>query len=828
MYSGIINRKTQSYASSPHYLSDFLKSSQSSPLLKESPEVEKLVKSSLKRFKSEKAELERIKEIALSFKSTRQKKLKSYNLQTRLGNKMRVKIKRPNTVWVSPESKEFWNEAKKNKPRHPLSSVERRANIGLEHFNLKSPRNHTPKDVKDEKKINNVEGNRKKGIEDFIKKKKKERIEEERKKKIMQHENELKRMKMLEKVEKKAKCALRKKKKVKSKKKECVKIVPESFELAEKRKNSDFKDEDEEVFKIIHKSVINGEEPCQDSDRHGKEAKNYIEQGKILISKPSKINIKLKKGRKSSKLSQNMPIIELLSISHSSSSDLSEQKKHLQKQIEDIRNRMDSIKDNEKYTKITLLKAQNALKTIVLKFLSEKFFLIKYSNFSNNNSVKQQSRESSEDMERIWDKIETFRPLEFLQDNDSVSSLIPFDESLRNSRQNSKRPSEDLDPNELFKRSSADQEPIKIREVSEESSFETELYLDEKIHFGKNISMKEVLNEPEPQKADFLPQKQNKCEILIDDASESVLDIAPFIKETEERSYIETPEAEELEEFNCAEYEKIVEEKSQDYESNSYTIILEDTIEIIVNEILIEFISLAAEDEYNKTYFQLVGNNRCIVYDICVRTGVTAVMKFVEKLWSEVDLNTIRNRITDKSLHLHILSCYRQDFWSTFDGIISKKTLRKLLKKLVDNQVVHLAVEIHNKAIFEAVNEILFKISKVVSPVPWKNGKLCVTGLDLNKIYKDVNLQIRKFCMVNAGRIANVSMVNAEGVVDLELLQRIRENGLTSLLTAEIEQIEKDWVDYEAEEHQTVNELSSYILDELAYEVADIMFFKNI
>jgi len=137
------------------------------------------------------------------------------------------------------------------------------------------------------------------------------------------------------------------------------------------------------------------------------------------------------------------------------------------------------------------------------------------------------------------------------------------------------------------------------------------------------------------------------------------------------------------------------------------------------------------------------------------------------------------------------------------------------------------AVRLHNQAIFDTVNEILLRINKELNPVPWKSGELNVRGVELDKVFNEVSSEVKRYCMVNAGRIANASFINAEGVMNLESLQRVRENGLTCLLTAEIEQIEKEWVDYEAEEHQAADELSLFLLDELVFEVAEIMLFKG-
>lgn len=832
MHKGIINRKTQSYASSPNYLSDLFKSYQSSPILKDSPRVEKLVKNTLKRFESEKADLEKIKEVALSFKESRQKKLKSYNLQTRIGNKVKSKVKRPDNVWLSPEPKIFSLDSQKPKYRHPITSAERRANIGLEYFHLKSPRNLSPKDAKEVKIQKCVGEGKKKGIEEYIKKKKKERVEKEKEIKRVTQENESKRVKLLVKIEKKAKNALKRNKKNRTKKKICPKIVPQSFEYAENKvKKRLFHSEDEEVFRIIHKNDSEKDDSHQLQNNDHRLKGTHLSHGYDSSPLNSKLNVKLKTPKKSSEPNSKMPIVELLSVSHpsshSSSSELSEQKNLIQKQIKDIKFRLNSIKDPKNFPKTTLLKAQNALKTVILKSISEKFFLIKYFNEYIFNKL---SRESSEDMEKFWDKIETFRSTEFLQDNDSISSLVPIDDGFKTSKQNSKRPSEENF--EFFRKNSSGKSSVNICEVSHESSFNSLFSWDE----DKNIVFQrvsyyfqEVGDQSEPDKPEFSKLEKKEIEIFIDDASGSVKESLAYNRDSGERSFLSTPEAEEVEEFNCADFlikirvKEELDEASKLLDNLSY----EETIDIILNELILEYLEETVKFEFTNTNFQLIGNNKCLVYDICVRTGVTAVLKFVEKLWAELDPIEISQQIADKSLHLNILLSFRQELKEVYQSIVNQKTLKKLEKTINSDKEVNQAVHFHNKAIFDTINEILLKISKEINPVPWKSGELNARGVELDKVFREVNSEVRRYCMVNAGRIANISFVNAEGVIDSELLQRVRENGLTCLLTAEIEQIEREWVDYEAEEHWTVDELSLFLLDELVFEVAETLLFKG-
>ena len=71
-------------------------------------------------------------------------------------------------------------------------------------------------------------------------------------------------------------------------------------------------------------------------------------------------------------------------------------------------------------------------------------------------------------------------------------------------------------------------------------------------------------------------------------------------------------------------------------------------------------------------------------------------------------------------------------------------------------------------------------------------------------------------------------MTNSDGVIDESLLQRIRENGLSAMLTGEIEDIEKEWVDYEADEISVSFELSDMIFSDLFTELVEILIYCNL
>jgi hypothetical protein len=215
--STVPTRDSQSHASSPHIAREDFRFFQSSPFPKDSIKIETLLKHSVKHFKRQKLELAKIKEFAEKWKKTRKKKIQDFNQLTRIENKAKStsKSSRAKTAWESPEHRDRPSETLQL-PSKQTNSTERRANIGLEFYNLKSPRNTTPKNLQKTKKVvkkNLIEVQSKKKITDFIKKKRKQRLKEEKKIRENEEENELKRLAQLIKVERAAKEILKKKKK---------------------------------------------------------------------------------------------------------------------------------------------------------------------------------------------------------------------------------------------------------------------------------------------------------------------------------------------------------------------------------------------------------------------------------------------------------------------------------------------------------------------------------------------------------------------------------------------------------------------------------------
>lgn len=865
MISGVLNRKAKSYASSPHLITDYFRSHHSSPILKESPKIHKLVKNSLKKFKDEKVELEKIKEHALSWKQSRKKKLQKYNIKTRLENKAKVKSARfdfesktndgidgvetadwpsswnngpafisYNPVFALNKVSENFN-TNEGKIKKKSKSADRRANIGLEFFHLKTPKVLSPKNErvrkksreKNEIKIKNEykakenkklsKDTSKKDIIGFMERKRKERIVKNKQEKISQHENEVKRLKQLMKLEKEAKKVLKKKKLPKSLR---SKFIPESFERLKDKSKSICYSEDEEVIKIIHEKKSGSNTSAKNQD--------YIRIPVACIpSKPAKIssksNPKMKLRPKHSNPSEpnsSNPIIELRSISRSSSSDLSEQKESLKKRIQDIKFRLKFFKDPMKIPTADVRKAQNLIGKMIYRSVSENFFLIKhYENDKKRKSLIESSllssnfsRHSSEDMEKIWDRLEFYKPIEFLQDRDSLPPLTPIEEYGRLSKPNSKKPSEEIPMFliESLKNINSCKGSIDIDEVSQE-------YLDSssKLSQDENIILENVefkcknlpldypiyQLEPEPYR------EKRKSDILIDDNSVSVA--FEGFGSFKDVDCIESLE-EEIEEFDSVKVTAEAEESA----------IQEKVFTELSAIILYDLTYIEIEKDFNLKSSKKPEKQGQGFIEPNVRTGVTSVCRLVEKIWLHLDPLTLMESIQD-----HLTSTPLQNSNLNL-SLIPNSTLNFVSS---DSPEPHTSPNlIHSQMVLDCVNSCLSNLVQETQPKFWQRGLMTSKSVDLDMIFRLVLKDIRKCSIINAGRIANISMINSDGVIDESLLQRIRENGLSAMLTGEIEDIEKEWVDYEADEISVSFEISDMVLSDLFTELVEILIYCNL
>ncbi|OMJ90688.1 hypothetical protein SteCoe_6860 [Stentor coeruleus] len=976
--SGTITRETQSYASSPQNKPSDFKLIYTSPTPKEQKDIDDLMKKTLKKFKNQKLELEKIKETARTWKESRKKKLEEYNVQTRNENKFKFKREafRPKTAWGSPEIKDVIYDRKKVCLRHSgCSSTERRAAIGLEFYNLKSPRNSTPRILQGNpiQKPKPVEV--KKGLEDFIKKKRKERKKLALLEKEKEEEFEFKRLSQLIKIERIAKKALKKGKKPKTKGKKKVKILTKhkkkivkegSFQSSEKHKiQSICYSEDEEVVNIMKVRNLSSSELNAREGRacaiFGNFSNQFSNDGANATEIANKIVGKFVKSEEHSIIvSSSMPIIELKSISNDSGSDISDNKQDLRKKIEEMKFRLvvprlwDNESDNEKELNFDI-GAAKLVSWINSKYITEYFTVIKkfqkslqyietpqlsgfkdqikISNSSEthldgkkeeleqalNNLAHGKSREASEDMEKIWDKILlASKNTEYLSSPEPIMSLSPFTEN-----KNKPSPLTPTTPDENFALKSHQENPVNSYQtdksdskkssltsnkissdlsssvmnqlkkvqfpsaeflsfanpgeithedlidspslISENSSTSEELENSSPIFITTNSPLLIIIQEPEPRKLlienskpkmpliektepkkpiTTYPEPKKPSPILIDDGSSSI-SISEYTAAIKENSLLATPE-EEIEEFSSINFDfnykrpinNIQETSLNPFSISEETLVLDedDIIEKTISWLYQWYISDIAEtyitEEFRKTHYQLIGNANVVFHEVYVRTGVSAVMSFVEKIWNIVanDIESFIKIMKTSDVHLIKLGVIQNNAYETYEGILENHVLTNaeapsdMSLSLSLAEVPSEPTRIHNQMVFDCVNHYLRNIQKSYNPDPWKTKASSKTQLPVETIFQQVNLEIRKNCMITAGRIPSVAMIGDNGQLDEDLLQKIRESALVNLMSEDLNASEQVWVDYDFEETQISIEAAEDILKLLMQEVIEIIY----
>lgn len=135
---------------------------------------------------------------------------------------------------------------------------------------------------------------------------------------------------------------------------------------------------------------------------------------------------------------------------------------------------------------------------------------------------------------------------------------------------------------------------------------------------------------------------------------------------------------------------------------------------------------------------------------------------------------------------------------------------------------------IHNKAIFDAVNEALdgFRPYGLKGPpLPWSKQNKTLTfkfGKEetLDYLLSKVKYRLLDWAHMNAGTMANIKNPTQREKDHMEL---VREERLARILIAEAEENEPLWTDYEYEETQTKIDIADIILEQMCGEMVDIM-----
>lgn len=140
---------------------------------------------------------------------------------------------------------------------------------------------------------------------------------------------------------------------------------------------------------------------------------------------------------------------------------------------------------------------------------------------------------------------------------------------------------------------------------------------------------------------------------------------------------------------------------------------------------------------------------------------------------------------------------------------------------------------IHNKVIFDAVNEALDGLRPYGlkgPPLPWskQNRTLTYKNGDVSnipKILEQVEGRVMGWAKTFAGTLNFSELLREYKIpyLDDEQLAQVREERLALLLATEIEENEPMWTDYEFEETQVKLELSNAILEDLLKETVELL-----
>lgn len=138
------------------------------------------------------------------------------------------------------------------------------------------------------------------------------------------------------------------------------------------------------------------------------------------------------------------------------------------------------------------------------------------------------------------------------------------------------------------------------------------------------------------------------------------------------------------------------------------------------------------------------------------------------------------------------------------------------------------AQHIHNKMIFDSVNESLQKFrvyGEAGEPMPWSFDVRAIhlKYPDLKEICLRVKDEVLLWNSMQAGKVPILESNKSSANIDEEVLQNIREDKLASMLALEVVEHDHQWVNYEFEENQVKLDIADMVLEHLVAEVITIL-----
>jgi hypothetical protein len=141
------------------------------------------------------------------------------------------------------------------------------------------------------------------------------------------------------------------------------------------------------------------------------------------------------------------------------------------------------------------------------------------------------------------------------------------------------------------------------------------------------------------------------------------------------------------------------------------------------------------------------------------------------------------------------------------------------------NQTEREAQHIHNKLLFDCMNEALLKAQLPPPSLPWSSSvsRLSKEPPEFGSISSQVVTTVTEWSLTEAGKIPSYDMLLSLGSLDEELLQEQREDRLTNMIYTDLVEQEAQWVDYSFEATQVKLDIADLVLSKLTEEVLQLL-----
>ncbi|OMJ88191.1 hypothetical protein SteCoe_9925 [Stentor coeruleus] len=132
---------------------------------------------------------------------------------------------------------------------------------------------------------------------------------------------------------------------------------------------------------------------------------------------------------------------------------------------------------------------------------------------------------------------------------------------------------------------------------------------------------------------------------------------------------------------------------------------------------------------------------------------------------------------------------------------------------------------IHNKLIFDVVNETLFAKTRKSDPYPWSFDTRAISHkpVVLTNIITEVIEEVKQLNKIRAGKVPKIEFISNSDDSEEDIVQQLREEQLSCILAMEIIAQETTWINYEFEETQVKLDLADMTLEELVEETIKVL-----